>query len=549
VRYRRLFEAAHDGILILDVNDRRITDVNPFMLKMLDYPREHFIGKEMWEIGIFKDKQESQDAMQRLHENGNIRYENKPLQDRNGRRHAVEVIANIYQEDHEPVIQCNIRSIDDRVAMERERAALLANEQSLRMEAEAANRSKDMFLATLSHELRTPLGAIVGWTSILRKEPCKEDDLREGLEAIERNTKAQVQLIEDVLDVSRIVSGKLRLNMHACDVAKIIAHAVEVVHPAADAKQIRIQTEIDPQLGRISCDATRVQQVVWNLLSNSVKFTPKGGSITLAAARQRSRMRISVTDTGQGIGAEFLPYVFDRFRQADSSTRRKIGGLGLGLSIVKQLVEMHGGTVQAQSPGEGKGATFTVILPIAAVAPAAEPEEEHHAESPDRMPTKLPPPRLDGLRIVVVDDEPDARRVVGRVLQDAGAIVTAAASVPEALRTIEKVHPHVLVSDIAMPDEDGYDLIRQVRAKGITAQQLPAVALTAFAAKGYARSALFAGYQVHVPKPVDPIDLVATVAGHRGTDGSLTAAGGDRLNIGGRFVPRNVIRNVPCARL
>jgi CheY-like chemotaxis protein/two-component sensor histidine kinase len=327
-------------------------------------------------------------------------------------------------------------------------------------------------------------------------------------------------LINDVLDISRIVSGKLHLETRACDLREVIAAAVEVVHPAAEAKNIRIEVDLDPMLGRISCDPTRMQQVVWNLLSNAIKFTPKGGTVSVRTAQQRSSARIQVTDTGQGIAPDFLPHVFDRFRQADSSTRRKIGGLGLGLSITKQLVEMHGGTVKAQSEGEGKGATFTMTLPIAAVASTGESDTEHTPESTDAMLRRLQPPRLDGLRIVIVDDEADARRVVSRILSDAGAIVMSAANVPEALRGIESLQPHVLVSDIAMPDEDGYDLIHQVRNQGITAQQLPAIALTAFAAKEYSRGVLLAGYQVHVPKPVDPVDLLAVVASLAGRTGT-----------------------------
>jgi PAS domain S-box-containing protein len=530
LRYRRLFETAHDGILILDVADRKITDVNPFMLELLGYPAAHFIGLEMWEIGLLKDRAESEAVMQTLHETGAIRYHNKPLQDRNGWRKPVEIVANIYQEDDHPVIQCNIRDISERERNEAERAAHLINEQSLRMEAEAANRSKDIFLATLSHELRTPLNAIVGWVSILSMGKASEEDLTEGLGAISRSTKAQVQLIDDVLDVSRIISGKLRMEIRAAELVSIVHAAIEVVQSAADAKGIRIDAQLDPDASAGSCDSTRIQQVVWNLLSNAIKFTPKGGTVTITLARQQSMSRITVSDTGTGMSAEFLPFVFDRFRQADGSTTRKFGGLGLGLSIVKQLVELHGGTVRAGSAGEGKGATFTVDLPIRAVGPPASDESSHGGtaaasewETPGARRGTQAPVRLDAppLRVMVVDDEADARRVVAKVLTDAGALVTAVGSVAEALHAIEVVKPQVLVSDIAMPDEDGYDLIRQVRALGAsyTAQQLPAVALTAFAAKGYARSALLAGFQVHLPKPVDPLDLIATVASLAGRTG------------------------------
>jgi len=300
IRYRRLFEAAHDGILILDEKSRRITDVNPFMLRLLHYPREHFIGKELWEIGVFHDKAESQSAMETLKKRGSVRYENKPLLDRDGRQHAVEVVANVYQEDHSPVIQCNIRDISDRKRLEDERDAHLTNEQLLRMEAENANRAKDMFLATLSHEMRTPLNAIVGWLGILNARDCDDQSLREGLEVITRNTKSQVQLIEDVLDVSRIVSGKLRLEIRPCELVDTIRAGIESVRPSAEARGITLDVDLDPGASPAICDSTRIEQVVWNLVSNAVKFTPPGRnrprhaearSIQLAHHRERHRPR------------------------------------------------------------------------------------------------------------------------------------------------------------------------------------------------------------------------------------------------------------------
>ncbi len=521
IRYRRLFEAAHDGILILDLPTRRITAVNPFLTELLGYPPERFIGKELWEIGVFRDKEASQGAMEELHAKGSVRFEDLPLQDRNGRRHAVEIVANIYQEDHQPVIQCNVRDISERKRFQDERAAHLANEQLLRMEAETANRSKDMFLATLSHEMRTPLNAIVGWISILRSGSCSDADLQEGLEVIERNTKAQVELIEDVLDVSRIVSGKLRLETRPCELADVIKAAIDVVRPAVEARGITLDVRLDPSASPASCDAARIQQVVWNLLSNAVKFTAKGGKVSVTLGREQSSALIQVSDSGYGMRPDLLPYVFDRFRQADSSTRRRFGGLGLGLSIVKQLVELHGGSVEAQSEGEGRGSTFTVRLPIRAVRidecgeepEAAAPESEAVTASP------VPGLRLDGLRVLAVDDEPDARRLIAKVLEEAGATVTSAASVAEAMQALAEAHPNVLVSDIAMPEQDGLDLIRQVRAAGYTARDLPAVALTAFARKEDQRQVLLAGFQVHVVKPIDPHDLtviIASLAGHTG---------------------------------
>jgi len=522
VRYRRLFEAAHDGILVLNVEDRRIAEVNPFMVDLLGYPREYFVGKELWEIGVFTDKAESQAALQQVKETGSIRFENKPMLDRNGRRHEVEIVANIYQEDHSPVIQCNIRDISERKRFEDEREAHLHNEQLLRMEAETANRAKDLFLATLSHEMRTPLNAIVGWIRILRGESCDAADLHEGLEVIQRNTTAQVQLIEDVLDVSRIVSGKLRLEIKPCELIESIRAGVEVIRPAAEARDITLTMQLDPAASRTSCDAARIQQVVWNLVSNAVKFTPKGGNVRVMLNREQSSLRIAVTDSGQGISPELLPFVFDRFRQADSSTRRRFGGLGLGLSIVKHIVEMHGGTAEAASDGPGRGSTFTIRLPIRAVRINEDGDDEpSEAERGAIAASAIVQDvvRLDGVRVLIVDDEPDARRLLTRVLEDAGAHVTAAASAAEALDALAKSRPDILVSDLGMPDEDGFDLIRRVRARGYSVKDLPAVALTAFVHKEDQRRTLLAGFQIHISKPVDPHDLTAVVASLSGRTG------------------------------
>lgn len=394
-------------------------------------------------------------------------------------------------------------------------------------EADAANRAKDMFLATLSHEMRTPLNAIAGWMSILRAEGRSEADLSEGFDVIERNTKAQVQLIEDVLDVSRIVAGKLRLEICNCDLINAVNAGIDVVRPAATARGITLDVRLDASAGHAMCDAARIQQVVWNLVSNAVKFTPRGGTIRMILMRQQSNLLFSVSDNGQGISPELLPCVFDRFRQADSSTRRKFGGLGLGLSIVKHLVEGHGGTVEADSAGEGRGSTFTVRLPIEAVqthepdADAPETDVAHGAQggAPSR-----PPVRLDGLRLLVVDDEPDARRMLKKVLEGVGAGVTTAGSAADALASLahateEAKRPDVLVSDLGMPDQDGYDLIREVRRRGHHARDLPAVALTGFAHGDDAREAVLAGFQVHIPKPVDIHDLTAIIASLTGRTG------------------------------
>jgi len=517
VRYRRLFESAHDGILILDTTSRKITDVNPFLLNLLHYPRDYFIAKELWEIGVFRDKAANQKAMEDLARDGSIRFENMPLLDRDGHPHPVEIVANLYDEGGQKVIQCNIRDISARARFDRERSALLANEQASRMQAESANRSKDLFLAILSHEVRTPLNAILGWATILRSGKCKDAEVKEGMEVIERNCRVQAQLIEDVMDVSRITSGIMRLDIRPCQLTQIIGDAMNVVRHAADAKGVRMECRVDPSAGHASCDPARVQQVLWNLISNAVKFTPKGGKVTISLERDRSTARIEVRDDGVGIAAEFLPYVFDRFRQADSSTTRKFGGLGLGLSIVKNLVELHGGSVAVKSEGLGKGSTFIVNLPVRAVQ--ADIEEPVPAEVGPAHVAEMADLHLDGLRVAIVDDEADARRLLGKVLGDAGAVVSTASSVAEAMDMMDAARPEVLISDIAMPDEDGYDLIRRVRGSGRGAKILPAVALTAFAHKEDRRRVLMAGFQVHVAKPVDPSELVALVASLAGRTG------------------------------
>jgi PAS domain S-box-containing protein len=388
-------------------------------------------------------------------------------------------------------------------------AQLYRTAEDARADAEAANRMKDQFLATLSHELRTPLNAILGWARILRGGQLGSTALAEGLETIERNSKVQAQLIEDLLDLSRIISGKLRLDVQSVNLVDVIEAAIAAVRPAADAKEIRIRSVLDSLASAVNGDPARIQQVVWNLLSNAVKFTPRGGQVQVLLERVNSHVEISVSDTGIGIKPDFLPYVFDRFRQADASTTRKHGGLGLGLSIVRQLVEMHGGTVRAKSAGEGKGATFSIALPVALARPDAQRKPERVRDAHD---APLDRADLGGLRVLVVDDEADARELVRRILTGAHASVKIAASVEEALDAIRGDRPDVLLSDIGMPERDGFDLIRVVRQEGIDGRQMPAVALTAFARPEDRRRALLAGFQMHVAKPVDPDELVAVVA-------------------------------------
>ena len=378
-------------------------------------------------------------------------------------------------------------------------------------EAERANRLKDEFLATLSHELRTPLGAILGWAQILRRGASAE--LLKGLDIIERNARVQTKLIEDLLDMSRITSGKIRLEVHPVQPFVFVDAALETVRPAAEAKGIRLDHALDPEAGPVLGDPGRLQQAVWNLLSNAIKFTPTGGRIRVEVRRIAARVELSVTDTGVGIDPQFLSQVFERFSQADSSVTRRHGGLGLGLSIVKQLVELHGGTVYADSAGKGLGATFTIELPVTT--------EGHRAEdraANDPAPMDLPPVDLEALdltdvRVLVVDDQPDARALIERLLAECGAQVWSASSAQEALDAMPAARPHVLVSDIGMPGMDGFELVRRIRALG---QEhggcVPAIALTAFARPEDGASALGAGFEMHFTKPVDATRLIAAVA-------------------------------------
>jgi PAS domain S-box-containing protein len=421
-----------------------------------------------------------------------------------------------------------IEDVTERVARENEleaqlqaRSILLASEKLARTEAERANHLKDEFLATISHELRNPLNAILGWSNMLRSGKLAEANITRAIETIHRNAKAQSQLISDLLDVSRIISGKLRLDIRIIDLLAVVNAAIDSIRPAADAKGIRLHFMLDPAAGPISGDADRLQQIVWNLLTNAIKFTPKGGRIQVLVKRINSHVEIEVSDSGAGISTEFLPFVFDRFRQADASTTRLHGGLGLGLSIVRQLVELHGGTAKVSSEGEGKGATFTIVLPfVSVISPQHEPAGFHPTVSDEEAPLE-DLPSLQGLKVLVVDDEEDTRELIREVLRDCGSEVITARSVAEALAALETHRPDILISDLGMPDEDGYSLISKIRAlPPERGGKTPAAALTAYARTEDRMRILRAGFQFHLPKPVDSAELVTVVAslagrGHR----------------------------------
>lgn len=405
--------------------------------------------------------------------------------------------------------------ITERKQVEQERERLLAREKAARTQAEMANRMKDEFLSILSHELRTPLNAILGWTQMLRSHRHLDEAVTaRALETIERNARGQATLIEDLLDISRIITGKLRLSVCPVNLVAVIEAAIDTVRPAAEAKSIRLQPILDPQAGPVSGDPDRLQQIVWNLLANAIKFTPKGGRVQVRLERINSHVEVVVSDTGQGINPDFLPYVFDRFQQEDSSVTRKHGGLGLGLAIVRHLTELHGGNVKVYSPGEGLGATFVVELPLSPIHSPETGERVHPTVNSGLPCDHLP--SLEGLHILVVDDEADARDLLVTILTACGAEATAVSSVREAMAILEHLQPNqpdLLVSDIGMPGENGYDLIKQIRALNPEqGGQIPAVALTAYARVEDRTRALSAGFQMHIAKPVNLTEFVTVIA-------------------------------------
>ncbi|MHC5614159.1 MAG: hybrid sensor histidine kinase/response regulator [Nostoc sp.] len=394
----------------------------------------------------------------------------------------------------------------------RDQALAVAEErQKAQQAAEVANRIKDEFLAIVSHELRSPLNPILGWAKLLKNRSLNEATTVRALETIERNAVLQAQLIEDLLDISRILRGKLALNLETVDLAFTIEAALETVHLAAEAKSIQISLYLDIEIRPIKGDGSRLQQVVWNLLSNAIKFTPAGGKVEVYLEQIDSQIQLRVCDTGKGINPDFLPHVFEYFRQADSSTSRSSGGLGLGLAIVRQLVELHGGRVWAQSPGEGQGATFTVCLPV--VQQGLEFKIEDQNISDDSYPFCMLHAPLEGVRLLVVDDDADTREFLVFLLEQQGAIVTSAASASEALVIIAQSKPDLLLSDLGMPEVDGYALIKKLRAMPANqGGQIPAIALTAYAAETTQKQVLTAGFQLHITKPADPSKLVAAIA-------------------------------------
>ncbi|MDQ6799348.1 MAG: PAS domain S-box protein [Acidobacteriota bacterium] len=629
-RYRRLFETAQDAILILDEASGKIMDANPFVIDLLGYSLDELIGKQLWQIGLFSDKEESKAAMEQLQKNGYIRYEDMPLETKQGKSVEVEFVSNSYLVGDQKVIQCNIRDITDRKWAEKaaristDRFRFLAESMPLMIftakpngdidyvnrqlteftglhreevynsgrllithpdeveedvrrwrhsiesgepfqfecrfrrsdgayrwhltrasamrdaagriviwvgsstdiddrksieenlvrqyhESETLSRAKDEFLATSSHELRTPLTSILGWSELLVTGHLDAETQREAIDSIRQSAKAQSRLIDDMLDVSRLLTGKLELNKEMVDVSATLLLAIRAITPAAEKKNIQMEKSFARDASFVYGDPTRLQQIFWNILSNAVKFTPEGGSIRVLLSSVDSQVEIKVSDTGQGISRDFLPRVFDSLTQEGGSSTRQHSGLGLGLSIVKQLVEMHGGTVRAESEGQGLGATFTVSLPASGRTTSVQ--RPWSKVSGVHVPIREEAILVSEMRVLVVDDEPDMRKMIATVLRGSGATVVTTGSAAEAFDQLSEQSFDVLVSDIAMPGEDGHSLARRVRARHDKKSRIPAVALTAYGGPLQRKLALAAGFDDYLKKPFAPQDLVRVVAG------------------------------------
>jgi PAS domain S-box-containing protein len=502
-RYRDLVDNSHELICTHDL-EGRVLSVNPWAARALGYPQESLIGMHIRDGLLPEYRAQFDEYLHAMKTQGSARGVMK-VRTATGETRLWEYYNTLRTEGVETPI---VRGMAHDAT---ERREALKREKEARLEAEAANRVKDEFLSTLSHELRTPLTAIMGWSDLLLHDEVEPEKRRQAIETIARNANSQCQLINDLLEVSRIITGKLRLEFVACDLREVIEAAAESIRPTAEAKGIRLRLTLDVDVGPVYGDRERLQQIVWNLLSNGVKFTQSGGSVHVSLQRINSHVEIVVADTGVGINQNFLPHVFDRFRQADGSTTRTYGGLGLGLAIVRHLVELHGGTARAESDGEDQGAKFSVRLPLMVAA-------EQHIEPPVVTAVIAEAARdrhlsLHGLRVLIVDDELDARALLTAMLERCGAEVHAAESASEGLESIERWRPDVLVADIGMPVEDGYGLIRKVRALpkergGLT----PALALTAYARTEDRVRAISEGYQLHLAKPVDRVELATVVA-------------------------------------
>jgi two-component system, chemotaxis family, CheB/CheR fusion protein len=505
LRYRRLFEAAHDGVLLLDAATQKITDANPFMSELLGYTHKELLGQELWEIGLLKDVEASQDAFDKLKKTGQVRYENLPLQAKTGQKREVEFVSNLYDEDGTQVIQCNIRDITERKRAQDELKAAKIRAESAMAVAQEANAAKDHFLAVLGHELRNPLNPVLAIATMLHDKVCLDADTREQLAVICRNAELAARLIDDLLDMTRIKRGKVGLDRHRIDLCTVIRRAEDDCRSDFEVRKLEFDLDVGPGPYWVDADAGRLQEVFWNLLNNAVKFTPVAGSIRVRCWPDSAGFVIAeVRDNGEGIDPSVIGGIFNAFDQGERSITRQFGGLGLGLSISKALVEMHGGTIHAQSPGKGRGATFAVRLPLMpseAAVPAA---------SAPSVPSTSPPMALAGpLRILLVEDHGDTAVIMHRLLSAQGHKVQVAGDLAMALKLAAE-HPFdLLLSDLGLPDGSGLDLMRTLRARGLT---LPGIALSGYGQETDLQASRAAGFAAHLIKPLKMPRLTDAIA-------------------------------------
>ena len=506
-KFRAVFDNAFSGILLLD-EDMTYLDINPAVCRILARSRDEIVGRRVSAFMPPGSPGNQQEIVRSLNDKGSWQGI-FPLLKADG--DPVQLQWLISAHSFPGVRLAIITDITERLRLEEQRDELLTSERLARAVAERANRLKDEFLGTLSHELRSPLNSILLRTEVLRHRIDNREEVERGLLAIERNTRLQAGLISDLLDVSGISSGKLRLEVHPLNLVSTITSALDILAPSIAAKGLTLKTSFDETIGMISGDESRLHQVILNLANNAMKFTPSGGSIEVKLERVGQQAKITVVDSGQGIQPELLPHLFERFRQGDVEANRRHGGLGLGLAITKHLVEMHGGIISASSAGLGKGARFTVLLPLF----------DSSSYSPTFSTEKSPSDsaRLDEIRVLVVDDDADACAAMEQILESLGAAVRTTLNVADAISELDRFNPQVLVSDLGMPDHDGFELIRKVRAAGYSHQTLPAIAVTALARPEDRRRALLAGYQVHLSKPIDGSELTAVIATLTGRTG------------------------------
>jgi PAS domain S-box-containing protein len=524
-----IVESSEDAIVSKTL-DGYVTSWNAGAVLLFGYSSDEMIDQSITRIIPPELLYEEEEILSKLRRGERIEHYETERVSKDGGRVNVSLSVSPVRDSHGQIVGVSkiARNITHRKRTERalqesearlrkiaaEREHLLESERAARSDAERLSHVKDEFLATLSHELRTPLNAIQGWTTLLRKSDLNDDDRARGLETIERNVRAQTQIVNDLLDMNRILSGKLHLDVKPVDLVDVIQSAIDAMRPSADAKRVRITPMLDSRIGLARGDPNRLQQVLWNLLTNAVKFTPAHGQIQIILERVGSHIEIVVEDSGAGIKPEFLPFVFDRFRQADPSTTRHHGGLGLGLSIVKNIVELHGGNVRVSSRGDDQGTKFVVSLPLFATMEA---EENWSLKLPTLEAAAgdaIESPRLDGIAVLVVDDEADARELIGRILEGRGARALCVDGVAAALETLGRERVDVLLSDIGMPQEDGYELINRVRRLDAPhVRRIPAIAVTAYARPEDRHRSLLAGYQMHIPKPIEASELIAGIAG------------------------------------